>query len=204
MENRRKYHRIPAHLEACTVRVDNVELKGSIVDESISGAGITGLDLLVMPYNKPLSVKYRDESFEANARHIGRQPDGQFNLGVIRRTELKPEDTADSPAMLINCYVQHGDAYVICMPIIIESDSQVLIQLWDGVQFRVPRSQLSPKSRLERYAMLDDLGCLQYTTEMYGLKSVSPEIDRKQLFEYEFGQYAHCPVLSQNQQLVSR
>ncbi len=183
--------------------VDNVKLDGGIVDESISGVGITGLDLLMMPYNKPLVVEYREGSFDANARHIGRQPNGQLSLGVIRRTELKNEDVADSAAMLVNCYVKHGDAHVICMPILLESDSHVLIQLWDGIQFRVPRSNLSPRSRLERFAMLEDLGCLQYTTAMYGFESVSPSFDRQQIFEYEFGNYAECPVLLEQQQLAA-
>jgi len=199
MENRRKYHRIPSYSEACSVTLDNVILKGSIVDESISGVGVTGLDLLMMPHNKPLTIEYRDGSFEANARHVERQPDGQFNLGVIRREELDREELVDSAAMLINCYVKHGNAFVICMPILLESDSQVLIQLWDGVQFRVAREQLSPMSRIERFEMLSDLGCLQYTTEMYGFKSVSPEVNKLQVFEHEFGTYNQCPVLSQTQ-----
>ena len=203
MENRRKYLRMSSGGEECTLTVDGIKLEGEIVDESISGIGITGLDLLMMPHNKPLTVEHRDGSFSGNARHVKRQEDGQFNLGVIRETELSSDEPLETAAMLINCYVKHGDALVICMPILLESDSQVLIQLWDGVQFRVPRSKLNPMSRLERFEILKDLNCLGYTAEMYGFPSASAEDARLQVFKHEFGQYEQCPVAHMEQLIAS-
>ena len=204
MENRRKYLRMASGGEACTLTVDGVKLHGEIVDESISGIGITGLDLLMMPHNKPLVVEHRDGSFSGNARHAKRLEDGQLNLGVIRETELSSDDPIDTAAMLVNCYVKHGDALVICMPIIVESNSQVLIQLWDGVKFRVPRSKLQPMCRLERFEMLQDTDCIAYTTAMYGFPNVSAEQDRNQIFKHEFGHYEQCPVASLEQLTPTR
>ena len=194
MENRRKYHRLPSGNEPCIVRIDNVKLSGYIFDESISGVGIAGLDLLVMPYNKPLIVESRDITFGAHARHVGRRDDGQLDLGIIRKEELKPSELACTSSMLINCYIKYDSAFVICMPIQLESNENVLVQLWDGVQFRVPRSQLFPMSRSERFTMLDDPVCQKYTAKMYGFESIDPTADQQRVFEYEFGKLTQCPA----------
>ena len=195
MENKRKYHRIPSELVPCTIDVDDVRISGLVADESISGAKIVGLDLLTMPFNKKLSLEYRNEKIEVHARNAIRAEDNSFMLGVVRTEMLDPERTnSDSNAMLINCYVKHGNACVICMPIHIESEKQIVIQLWDGVQFRVPRSSLAPMSRGERFAMLREPGCFEYTASMYGFDTSNTEENIQNLFEYEFGSYDDCPV----------
>lgn len=194
MADKRKFLRIKSQPEPCTVVVDQTNITGTIVDESISGAKIIGLDLMMMPFNKKLSLQYREENISVHARNTMRDEDGKFVLGVVRSEVLDAEQQADSSAMLINCYVKHGGACVICVPLQIESDSTVVIQLWDGVQFRVPRSQLFPMSRLERFEMLEDTTCLAYTTAMYGFENISIDFDRRQVFEYEFGNFDNCPV----------
>jgi len=41
--NRRKFHRIPVE-EKCIVKIDGVDLECNLVDQSITGAKIAGLD----------------------------------------------------------------------------------------------------------------------------------------------------------------
>lgn len=192
--NRRKFHRIPASREPCVVKVDNLQLTGILADESISGAKIANLDLLMMPYNKALTLEHRDGVIDVRARNAYRGEDDTFLMGVVRTETLSPEQLNESAAMLVNCYFQHQGAYVICMPIHIETQNQVLIQLWDGVQFRVPRSQLSPLTRAERFEMLGDHNCLAYTAAMYGFEIESHEYTRQKVFEHEFGAYENCPM----------
>lgn len=197
MNNRRKFHRIPSSTQpdSCTVLVDNVQLQGSIGDESITGAKLADLDLLMLPYDKEFSLKYRDQTVSVRARHVSRLPSGSFVVGVIRNDALESAQFANKSAMLINCYVKHGAAFVICMPIHIESEEKTLIQLWDGVQFRVPRSQLCPLTRMERFEMLlHNERCLDYTASMYGFNNPTREMNRHQIFEHEFGTYHNCPV----------
>lgn len=182
--------------EPCVITVDGVTFEGMVADESISGAKIVDLDLLMMPYNKELQLTDRGSTISVNARNATRSENNKFELGVIRTELLGDDSNEDSSAMLINCYVQHGDACVICMPIHIESEDQIVIQLWDGVQFRVPRTQLRPMSRIERYEMLADPHSLQYTVAMYGIKPGSPCEDRKNVFDYEFGSCSDCAVAS--------
>lgn len=194
MDNNRQYLRMTSQLVPCTVCVDQVRIAGVIADESISGAKIVDLDLLMLPFNKELSLEYRSEKISVHARNTTRDENNKFVLGVVRAEMLDAERKAQSSAMLINCYVKHGDACVICMPIHIESETQVVIQLWDGVQFRVPRESLLPMSRSERFAMLRDPQCFQYTAGMYGFDTNPSDRNLQQLFEYEFGTYEGCPV----------
>lgn len=195
MDNKRKYHRMPSSEPVpCTVAVDDIRISGVIANESISGARIVGLDLLMMPFNKELSLEFRNEKIAVHARNTSRDEDNKFVLGVVRHEMLDSDRETESTAMLINCYVKHGNACVICMPIHIESESQIVIQLWDGVQFRVPRSSLVPMSRGERFAMLSDPGCFEYTASMYGFDPTNTQQNLQDLFEYEFGTYTECPV----------
>ncbi|QEG22168.1 hypothetical protein [Mariniblastus fucicola] len=195
MNERRKFHRIRSQHEPCIVVVDDVKFDGVLADESISGFKISDLALLMLPFNKPLSLNHRGETVPVRARNVDRDSDNTFVLGVVRSEILTPEQSCESQAMLINCYVQHGDATVICVPIRIESETQVLIQLWDGVQFRVHRSQLKPMTRIQRFEMLSsDQRCLAYTAAMYGFEEISAANSSRQVFEHEFGTYENCPV----------
>jgi len=194
--NRRKFHRIPGTLEPCVLKMDSSQLVGSLADESIAGAKICEIDLLVLPFNKPMRLEYRDGAVDVRARNTERDADGKFVLGLVRTETLTPDQLEPTTAMLVNCYVQYGDAYVICMPVRIETDTHALIQLWDGVQFRVPRCQLKPLTRTERFEMLGDDKCLNYTAAMYGIHSVDNL--RREIFEHEFGVYEGCPVAAAN------
>ena len=189
--NRRQFHRFSGEPSPCVVAMDSVQLGGALVDESIAGAGICGLDLLMIPFNKSLTVTHRDESFQAFARRVARQADGRINLGVVRNDA--DVDSTSSSAMLINCYVQLKDTLAICAPVAFEKDSRILIQLFDGMQFRVNRSQLISLTRKERFEMLGHERILEQAIEMYGL--VDSAFGARHVFEYEFGTYDECPVL---------
>lgn len=192
--NRRQFHRLPSQGEPCILNVDNLTLTGSIIDESISGAKVTDLDLLMMPYDKSLMLEYREGKIEFRSRNVERNDEGNFRMGVIRSESVPKDQTEESAAMLVNCYVQHHDAYVICMPIHIESPEQVLIQLWDGVQFRVPRTHLFALTRSERFEMLADEHVLSYTAAMYGFQFPTMEAGRRQVFEHEYGAHGNCHI----------
>jgi hypothetical protein len=201
-QNRRKHERISGNEEPCVVSLDQVHMEGIVVDESVAGVGIAGLDLFMMPFNKPVIVNRREGQFAANVRYVRRTQDHRFNVGVIRRTELTAEEATENSAMLINCYVNHHDWLVICMPIEVDSD-QVVVQLWDGLQFRVKRADLVSLTRRERFQMLDDEKHLSNALEMYKLQSESPTADRYRIFEHEFGQYNDCPISCQSAQVFA-
>lgn len=201
-EDRRKHQRICANNESCVVSIDDVFLEGEVVDESVSGIGVAGLDLFMMPFNKPVVVTRREGQFAANVRYVRRERDNRFNIGVIRRTELTADEAIEDSAMLINCYVNHQDWMVICIPVSVDSD-KVVVQLWDGLQFRVSRRDLVSLTRSERFEMLSDPRHLANALEMYQFAKSSPDADRLRIFEHEFGTYKDCPISRQSQSIAA-
>ena len=154
-KNKRRYHRIPASDAACTVIIDGVQLHGRMRDESISGAKISGLEVLMLPLNKKVKIECEGETLTAFARNAIRDEDGGFIIG-FRRDETSEGKEDEDTAILVNCFITHHSSYAICVPIALESNNMVKVQLWNGKQFVVPYSSLQSMTRLERYENLKD------------------------------------------------
>ena len=188
--NRRKFHRIPVE-EKCIVKIDGVDLECSLVDQSITGAKIAGLDFLVIPYGKELSVHYDDEVFEAIVRGVTRNDKNEMLIG-IERAETADPDSIDKDAMLLNCYLRHEGNLMVCIPISVEADSRVRVQLWDGMQFPINFTALVTMNRTERYQSLMKGSDLSMIADLYGIKNVPMSRLLDTLFEFEFGQLSNC------------
>ena len=188
--NRRKFHRIPVE-EKCIVKIDGVELECNLVDQSITGAKIAGLDFLVIPYGKTLSVHYDDEVFEAVIRGVTRNEKNEMLIG-IERSETADPDSLDKEAMLLNCYLRHEGNLMVCIPISVEADSRVRVQLWDGMQFPINFTALVTMNRTERYKSLMKGSDLSMIADLYGIKDVPLARLLDTLFEFEFGVLSNC------------
>jgi hypothetical protein len=193
--NRRKYQRIASHKEECSVIVDNRELRGFLVDESINGAGVAGVDFLMIPNGQPLQVRHRDTEFFGNVRFVSRDENGCVQVGVSRSEELIPL-SVDENAMLLNCYIQHQNQLIVCIPIAMKNDRIVRVQLFDGMQFDTLRDSLLSFTRTERFKQLGDQGRLDFTCGLYGLgeDSKDAKVRRQEVFEFEFGVMKQCPT----------
>lgn len=188
--NRRKFHRIPVE-EKCIVRIDGVDLECHLVDQSITGAKIAGLDFLVIPYGKPLSIIYDDESFDAIIRGVTRDEKNEMLIG-IERSETADPDSIDKEAMLLNCYIRHEGNLMVCIPISVEADGRIRVQLWDGKQFPLNFTALVTMNRTERYKSLMKGSDLSMIADLYGIKDVPMARLLDTLFEFEFGELANC------------
>ena len=188
--NRRKFHRIPVE-EKCIVKIDGVDLECSLVDQSITGAKIAGLDFLVIPYGKELSVHYDEEVFQAVVRGVTRNDKNEMLIG-IERSETADPDSIDKDAMLLNCYLRHEGNLMVCIPISVEADSRVRVQLWDGMQFPISFTALVTMNRTERYKSLMKGSDLSMIADLYGIKNVPMSRLLDTLFEFEFGQLSNC------------
>lgn len=188
--NRRKFHRISIE-EKCVVKIDGVDLKCSLVDQSITGAKIAGLDFLVIPYGKSLSIHYDEESFEAIIRGVTRNEKNEMLIG-IERTETADPDSIDRDAMLLNCYLRHEGNLVVCIPISVEADGRVRVQLWDGMQFPINFTALVTMNRIERYQSLMKGSDLAMIAGLYGIEGVPLARLVDALFEFEFGALSNC------------
>ena len=188
--NRRKFHRIPVE-EKCIVKIDGVELECNLVDQSITGAKIAGLDFLVIPYGKTLSVHYDDEVFEAVIRGVTRNEKNEMLIG-IERSETADPDSLDKEAMLLNCYLRHEGNLMVCIPISVEADSRVRVQLWDGMQFPINFTALVTMNRTERYKSLMKGSDLSMIADLYGINDVPLARLLDKLFEFELGVLSNC------------
>ncbi len=190
LTNRRKYHRIPVD-EKCTVNVDGSKLECSLVDQSINGAKIAGLDFLVVPFGKKLSIDCDGEVFDAVIRGVTRGENNEMHIG-IQRAETVDDAEHGCDAMLLNCFIRHEGNLMVCIPISVEPNGQVKVQLWDGMQFPINYSSLETMNRTERYTSLMSGSNLKMIADLYGLGSVPMAQIADKIFEFEFGKLENC------------
>ena len=190
LTNRRKFHRIPVD-EKCSVVVDGAKLDCSLVDQSINGAKIAGLAFLVVPFGKTLTVHCDGEEFEAVVRGVTRGENGEMEIG-IQRSETVDDTDENGDAMLLNCFIRHDGNFMVCIPISVEPNGQVKIQLWDGMQFPINYTALETMNRTERYTSLMSGSNLKMIAELYGLGSIPMAQLADKIFEFEFGHLESC------------
>jgi len=190
LTNRRKFHRIPVS-EKCVVVVDGASLDCRLVDQSINGAKIAGLDFLVIPFGKKVTVKVADEEFEAVIRGVTRGENQEMLIG-IQRSDTLDEDEVNGDAVLLNCFIRHDGNMMVCIPISVEPDGRVKIQLWDGMQFPINFSALETMNRAERYASLMSGSNVKMIADLYGLGAIPMAQLADEIFEFEFGHLENC------------
>lgn len=190
LTNRRKYHRIPVD-EKCTVIVDGARLECNLIDQSINGAKIAGLDFLVVPFGKQVTVSCDGEEFEAVIRGVTRGENDEMHIG-IQRAETVDDSAQTGDAMLLNCFIRHEGNLMVCIPLSVEPNGQVKIQLWDGMQFPINYSALQTMNRTERYSSLMSGSNLKMIADLYGLGSVPMAQAADKIFEFEFGKLENC------------
>lgn len=161
------------------------------MDQSINGAKIAGLDFLVIPFEKKLTVTEDGEAFEAVIRGVTRDENGEMLIG-IQRAETVDENEENGDAMLLNCYLRHDGNMMVCIPLSVEPDGRVKIQLWDGMQFPINYSALETMNRSERYLSLMTGSNLKMIAELYGLGSLPLTQMADKIFEFEFGVLESC------------
>ena len=190
LTNRRKFLRLAVD-ENCVVSVDGSNLECKLIDQSINGAKISGLDFLVVPFGKRLTLKVNDEEIEAVVRGVTRGEENQMLIG-IQRLETVDDHDLNGEAMLLNCFIRHEGNLMVCIPVCLESDGRVKIQLWDGMQFPINYSALLTLNRSERYTSLMTGSNLKLIAELYGLDTVPMTDLADRIFEFEFGHLQNC------------
>ncbi len=189
-QNKRKYHRLPSAGAACTVFIDGVRIAGEMRDESISGAKVSGLELLMLPLNKKVDIEFEGETFSAFARNAQRGEDGLFIVG-FRRDETTKGDDLECTAMLLNAFFEHHGSYAICVPLGLDASGNVTVQLWNGKQFVVPLGSLKSLTRTERFEILANPEHLKFSAGIYGFQLPS---SRSEIFDFEYGKMNGCPT----------
>ena len=193
MKERRKFKRTPCGPFDCQIRFDLAKHPGAIIEESIGGLKLSGLDLLVVPENCPITVEHMETQQSGVVRSVSRQ-NGKLQLGVSLQQSV-PENQRVVENLLLGCYIYEDEQLVACHPIALESDGRVLVELWDGQQRIVPRDQLTPLTRGERRQILEaTAGHVAHLLSIYDLESEDDATKVDAILIFEFCVQEHAPA----------
>jgi hypothetical protein len=167
------------------VEVGGVEHGCEIISQTKQSIQLRGVKLLVLARNKPMNILYQGGEVAAHSRNVQRHLDGSFLIDADVADSL-PIDESEA-TMLVNCYIRLKSGVIICMPIAFEDDLTARVQLWDGMQFRVPNRSLTAMTRQERIQSLGQLDQLKTACDTYGFDSVDHELAVQRVTEFEFG-----------------
>ena len=132
--NRRKFLRLNTDRQQCNVRLGIGESAGFVVDESIEGLRIGGLDLLILFADQKVTVEYDGESIVGRCRSVSRGDGGYFEVGIHREGD---DYTEDPKSILLNTFMKFDGKSVTCVPMGVTQDDDVQIKLINGKEFTV-------------------------------------------------------------------
>lgn len=182
MNERRKFKRIQRDPLACNINIDMSFHPGAIIEESIGGLKIRGLDLLVLPQDYPITIEHLGVQQTGIVRSITRNS-GTFEVGISLQP-LDFEETSEKN-LLLSCFIYEAEQLVVCQPLELDQNGQVRITLWNDAERVVDRSQLVPLTRGERKQVLDATPeHVNFLQAQYSLGQQEDLVDA--ILEYEF------------------
>lgn len=191
--NRRKFSRIPVGGETCQVSINGHSYHAKLVDQSIGGFRIEGLNLLMLPDNVPIVLEFDGESTEVVCRNVARVGDNSFAVG-LQRTDLKKpkkddeESTEITPQIFINSYVRLDETFkTLCWPLAV-NESKLVVEVAGGKEFQVGLGKIQTFTQIERLRDLRKSDSLKRLAELYTVttgKIIRPIPET--IAEFEFG-----------------
>ncbi|MFK7768135.1 MAG: hypothetical protein AB8B55_13005 [Mariniblastus sp.] len=183
--NRRKFLRLNSDRQQCVVRLGIGESGGFVVDESIEGLRVGGLDLLILFADQKVMVEFNDETITGRCRGISRGEGGYFEVGIFRETADYVEDTE---SILLNSFMSFNGKNIAVVPIGIVGDDQLRIRLINGKEFTIDRDKVLQITRQERLEELCNDEALAGVMEVYRLMDSSNGFtNRASVLDHEFG-----------------
>ena len=151
MSERRRFARIPRDRSACRIRFGDAEFDGFLVEESIGGLKVSGLDLLALPENQPVEIIYHNVANYGICRTANRDDDDTLAIGVM----LKDHPVLAEPqGLLVSCFFSAHGHWLACSPLQVNADDSLEIQLFDGKELTVSRQAVKAFTLFERRAEL--------------------------------------------------
>lgn len=179
--NRRQYSRLSINGEPSTLFLRGEQYDCQLLEESIGGLKVGGIELLNLVQGEPVIVKVRDEEFLGWSRNVSRADDGAFSIG-IQRTET--EQNSESKRMLVNTYIVNKGYHFICYATSARQQESVEVCLWDRHQLVVDGKQLVSMTEHDRRKQLGDPNYLSVVSAIYGQRpdTMLPQ----QILDFEF------------------
>ncbi len=191
--NRRKYVRIKANRNPCQFELNGMESNCVVVDESIEGIRVSGLDLTRLSLDQKITIHYKGVTIIGRCRSISRNPDGTFRVGVFRESA---EYEHAHKAFLLNTFMRCNRFEIVCTVNETIGTDQLHVELLDGKTFVLDRDRVIKRTRTERHAKLeaivedeekfDELQAIY--SSLTGKSFQEPEVDS--ILAQEFGPVA--------------
>ena len=184
-DNRRKYMRISSQQIDCKVRLGVGESAGFVVDESIDGLRVGGLDLLLLAADQRIEVEYLGQTLIGRCRSVARDENGLFQVGIYRED---PSYRANIRSMLLNSFMTFNGCDIVCLPISVVNEEKIRVRLMDGNEFTVQKDQVFQISRDEREMELQSQHKLSELLQVYSLMDANNRLySLNDILDYEFG-----------------
>ena len=173
MSERRRFSRIARDREPCQLRFGEATHHGWVVEESIGGLKVTGIDLLALPENQPVEITYHGISQHGICRTVGLDSDeSTFSIGIMLKD--KPM-LAEPHGLLVGCFFSVHGFWVSCLPLTVDANGKLCIELFDGKELCVDRDSVQAFTIHQRRQMLlDDLDACQRLASLYQIDSPTP------------------------------
>lgn len=148
-QNRRKFIRIDAGSTPCQITIGQDCSKAILVNESIYGLCVGGLDLMFLAADQQVIVEYESERIIGRCRSASKDANGSFQIGILKTEDDFKREVSQ---ILVNSFMDFGGCKIVCLPLGMQPDGQVRIRLIDGKEFSVEKCKIVQMTRPERQA----------------------------------------------------
>ena len=177
------------------MKIDDVVYQAELIDESIGGLRVGGLDLAYLYLGHPVLISLRGEVISGHCRTVDRDANNQLAVGICRDVDELEVAQSSAPTLLVNSFIPMGDFKLVCERLETRHDGQIRLRLISGNEFTVANKQLIALTRNERESELrgSEGDCsaelCRIYTEMTGYQYQSVD----EILATEFGQLSQVP-----------
>ena len=175
-QNRRYFSRIKLNGKTCLATVFDKQFKVQLVDQSIGGICIQGLELVNLIQDEEFIVIIEDEEFKGKCRSAYRDSDGNLQIGIQWNKQ-----TINADKVILNTYVQNESFYFLCDILSVPDGDHFEIQLF-GEVLNVKKSMIKTYTRRERMEQISDKKLGEILVQLHqlpGKSKVEEIIDRE-------------------------
>lgn len=179
-DDQREYSRFHRDPVACTVTIDGHSQAGFIVEESIGGIRVNGLQFHRLRFNEKVKIETEDQVINGFCRNLDFDESGRFGVGI-----LCDENAGDRQqgGQLLAWFLKHNQRSFVCFPLEV-GKTKCRVRLIDGKEFTLPLDSVESKTRSKRRAELSgDLAFLTTLKQLYRIKETSPPYSPDELID---------------------
>lgn len=216
--NRRRYRRIATSAltgSPCIVESEGHQAGCELIDESIGGYRIKGIDPLFLPKHQPLRIAYRDEVVNVLCANVARVDGKKLSIGLQRvdtmAAPVSEEDWGEAarfasqwqgrivappkrrlPAAtgsLLHPFFRYRHQIgIACRILQVKEDDRLVIEILKRKQFEVAVSAITSLTRDERREELLAEPSIDWLADVYSDGNAAAiKCDVESVLEFEFG-----------------